>query len=247
MFSHGMYRFTVILFSQDKDADGKPTKKPRKQNRVKMEAEEGISAAQMKVNEQMRKALEEDQYSANGSIVDTDSEDEEAQFMYKGQSVRLDRATLIQAARKHLWLERHGASAAGGKLAAAADGEDAANRGNAARASTKKKKKGKRGDKDDRSISPKPDTDVATSTTPSSSGDAEMERDEGSIFGQTAGSSNSTWVECDKCKKVRQASPEFPIYFSILILMNLSHLPSSGVDSGVWLTNVNYLPNGIVP
>mmetsp|Transcript_5654 Transcript_5654/g.12025 ORF Transcript_5654/g.12025 Transcript_5654/m.12025 type:complete len:246 (+) Transcript_5654:117-854(+) len=33
---------------------------------------------------------------------------------------------------------------------------------------------------------------------------AEMERDEGSIFGQTTGASNSTWVECDKCKKWRR-------------------------------------------
>ena len=32
----------------------------------------------------------------------------------------------------------------------------------------------------------------------------EIERDEGSIFGQTTGSSNSTWVECDKCKKWRR-------------------------------------------
>merc|ERR1711937_24553 len=32
----------------------------------------------------------------------------------------------------------------------------------------------------------------------------DMERDEGSIFGQTTGASNSTWVECDKCKKWRR-------------------------------------------
>jgi hypothetical protein len=30
--------------------------------------------------------------------------------------------------------------------------------------------------------------------------------DESSIFGQTTGSSNATWVECDKCKKVRISS-----------------------------------------
>ena len=35
------------------------------------------SAAQAAVNEMMRKALEEDQYSALGSIVDTDSEDDD--------------------------------------------------------------------------------------------------------------------------------------------------------------------------
>ena len=30
-----------------------------------------------------------------------------------------------------------------------------------------------------------------------------MSVDDSSIFGQTTGSSNATWVECDKCKKVR--------------------------------------------
>ena len=30
-----------------------------------------------------------------------------------------------------------------------------------------------------------------------------FEEEETSIFGQTVGSSNATWVECDRCKKVR--------------------------------------------
>lgn len=30
-----------------------------------------------------------------------------------------------------------------------------------------------------------------------------FQEEETSIFGQTAGSSNATWVECDRCKKVR--------------------------------------------
>jgi hypothetical protein len=34
-------------------------------------------------------------------------------------------------------------------------------------------------------------------------GDDIIGADESSIFGQTTGSSNATWVECDKCKKVR--------------------------------------------
>lgn len=34
--------------------------------------------------------------------------------------------------------------------------------------------------------------------------DGEFDGEETSIFGQTAGSSNSTWVECDKCKKWRR-------------------------------------------
>jgi len=166
----------------------------------------------------MRKALEEDQYSANGSIVDTESDDDELQSSYKGQPVRLDRSYLVQAARKHLWLERNasgsggsapavgsGATGAGIKDTSSADGDDAdsrPSRGN------KKKKKGKRGKDDERVASPKPgQTDGVSANViaaSSSSGDNDFERDEGSIFGQTTGSSNSTWVECDKCKKWRR-------------------------------------------
>ena len=36
-------------------------------------------------------------------------------------------------------------------------------------------------------------------------GDMMGEEEESSIFGQTAGASNATWVECDRCKKVRDA------------------------------------------
>jgi len=198
---------SCFFTSQEKEIEGRPSKKLRKQNRVKLPPVEGLSAAQMAVNEQMRRALEEDQYSANGSIVDTDSDEEEAQFMYKGHTVRLDRNFLVQAARKHLWLERHGGSSVstlGTKMevVGATDGDDAASRGSNSRIASKKKKKGKRGEKDERSVSPKPEPNVGVTCTVASSGDTETERDEGSIFGQTAGSSNATWVECDKCKKV---------------------------------------------
>ena len=37
----------------------------------------GYSAQQAAVNDMMRRALEEDQYSALGSVVDTDSSDDE--------------------------------------------------------------------------------------------------------------------------------------------------------------------------
>lgn len=189
--------------------DGRLQKKARKQQRVKLApVEGGLTAAQMAVNEQMRRALEEDQYSANGSIVDTDSDDDELQYMYKGQSIRLDRAYLIQAARKHIWLERNGAGVVGNAASGAAkensEGDDAD--GRPARGAKKKKLKGKRAKDDERALSPKPgDAETATGATiPASNGDAELERDEGSIFGQTTGSSNSTWVECDKCKKVSE-------------------------------------------
>jgi hypothetical protein len=164
-----------------------------------------LTPAQLAVNEQMRRALEEDQYSANGSIVDTDSDDDEHQYIYKGQSIRLDRSYLVQAARKHLWLERVNAGNAAG-APPGVDTEDADSR----RGGRKKKKKGKRGKEEDRisSSSKTSDLDVSGTTGGTSSGnDNEYERDEGSIFGQTTGSSNSTWVECDKCKKVSYTLP----------------------------------------
>lgn len=155
----------------------------------------------MAVNEQMRRALEEDQYSANGSIVDTDSEDEDHQHIYKGESIRLDRNYLMQATRKHLWMVK----VAGGNASGPPPADDTDGR----RKARKKKKKGKSSKDDLASISGKSSDEVGTSTASASSpqevkGIYERERDEGSIFGQTAGSSNSTWVECDKCKKWRR-------------------------------------------
>ena len=50
------------------------SKKNRKQTKrsTPLDREGGLSAAQLAVNEQMRRTLEEDKYSANGSIVDTE-------------------------------------------------------------------------------------------------------------------------------------------------------------------------------
>lgn len=158
----------------------------------------------MAVNEQMRRTLEEDKYSANGSIVDTDSDEDDRQYVYRGQSVRLDRNTLQNAAKKHLWLER--VNGASGKDAGASgvDNDEA----DARRNPRKKKKKGKRGKEDERangsSSGAHQDTERSSDMTSNDRADNEYERDEGSIFGQTTGSSNSTWVECDKCKKWRR-------------------------------------------
>ncbi|CAJ1960560.1 unnamed protein product [Cylindrotheca closterium] len=187
---------------KEKGEEGRP-KKSRKQSRkgIVSDRDAGLSPAQLAVNEQMRRALEEDQYSANGSIVDTDSDDDDHQHTYKGQSIRLDRNHLMQAARKHLWLERvNGGSASTGSGTDDPDGR---------RAGRKKKKKGKRS-KDDDFIGALPsvtgDVDQDTSNEESNVGSVEkvFERDESSIFGQTTGSSNSTWVECDKCGKWRR-------------------------------------------
>jgi hypothetical protein len=190
----------------------KPRKKACKAIVPAASGDANLTPAQMTVNEQMRRALEEDQYSANGSIVDTESDDDEHQYVYHGQSIRLDRNYLLQAARKHLWLERVGGS--GAPSTGGADGsKDQDNR----RAVKKKRKKGKRGGKEDslQLGGSSKNSDKTLSCDASGHGDPhEFERDEGSIFGQTTGSSNSTWVECDKCKKVRTL---LAFFYSIFI------------------------------
>jgi hypothetical protein len=181
-------------------------KKPRKQARKATAPATGdtnLTPAQMTVNEQMRRALEEDQYSANGSIVDTESDDDEHQYVYHGQSIRLDRNYLLQAARKHLWLER-----VGGSGVPSTGGPDGSNDLDNRRAAKKKRKKGKRGGKEDSlqlggSVKSS-DNDLSGDVSNGHGDPHEFDRDEGSIFGQTTGSSNSTWVECDKCKKVSE-------------------------------------------
>jgi len=186
---------------KEKGEEGR-IKKSRKQSRkgIISDRDAGLSPAQLAVNEQMRRALEEDQYSANGSIVDTDSDDDDHQHIYKGQSIRLDRNHLMQAARKHLWLERiNGGSAAIGSGAEDSDGRLAG-----------RKKKGKRSKDEDflGALPPATGCDVEQdmNNEESKTGSVEkgFERDESSIFGQTTGSSNSTWVECDKCGKWRR-------------------------------------------
>jgi hypothetical protein len=59
-------------------------------------------------------AFKEDQYSADGSIVNTDSDDDKYRYIYKGQSIPLDLRYLEQAFRKHLWLEQANAGDATG-------------------------------------------------------------------------------------------------------------------------------------
>jgi len=43
------------------------------------------------------------------------------------------------------------------------------------------------------------------------------EMEESSIFGQTLGSANATWVECDKCGKVRGFFNDSSIYYSFMV------------------------------
>jgi hypothetical protein len=159
-----------------------------------------MSAAQLAVNEQMRRALEEDKYSAVGSIVDTDSDEDDADYPVYGGTMHIDRTTIMNAMKKRLWM-------AGDEQ----EDEDEERR------AKKKRKKAKRtrdegtggavaataaatpaaGAKPDR-VSPV----VKSYTDHQPEEDHDHIRDGGSIFGQTAGASNATWVECDKCKKV---------------------------------------------
>jgi hypothetical protein len=54
--------------------------------------------------------------------------------------------------------------------------------------------------------------------------------DESSIFGQTTGSSNATWVECDKCKKVSY----FFVALSTPFAISRSHLLCLLVAPSSW-------------
>ena len=87
---------------------------------------DGLSPAQQAAQEQMRRALEEDQYSLVGSIIDhnnnnnndsdnnydddtTDDGDRpytSYTYNYRGSAVRLDKAAMIQAVRKYILLEQ---------------------------------------------------------------------------------------------------------------------------------------------
>jgi len=183
-------------------------KKPRKPHQRKNQ-NESLSAAQLAVNEQMRRALEDDAYSALGSIVDTDTDDDDHDFRTaRGGTVRLDRNTILTAMRKRLWIERLSGSntaivtpnstSTTTKASGIAVDDDGLPR--------KKKRKTHPLPSSRRNKSQPEET---TNARPEASADAElltddtMDRDEGSIFGQTI-ASNSTWVECDKCKKWRR-------------------------------------------
>lgn len=219
------------------------------------------------LNEQMRRALEEEQYSANGSIVDTESDDDGEPYLYRGQPVRLDRAALLQAVRKYTTTQPYysyggtmttttgsHAGAAGGAMGASVLGatnvvgpvplhaRDASGGGGSSSAANYSS------DSDGRNMAALNRRDGRNVLTSRGGGDggalvasgihssvtggaaspgggidtavgggggggtdfddvvhaSNHDLDGGSIFGQTTGSSNSTWVECDKCKKWRR-------------------------------------------
>lgn len=150
----------------------------------------------------MRRALEDDKYSALGSIVDTDTDDDEHDFRTsRGGTVRLDRNSIMTAMRKRLRTQR----LAGSNVAIVTptttsttnvleEKEEAAPKKKKVKTvppNSSRRNKGK--------IEEAPRTQECKVIDMN---DDILGRDEGSIFGQTTGASNATWVECDKCKKV---------------------------------------------
>jgi len=166
------------------DSKNNSNKKPRK-------IKKGGDQAQTMVHDQMRRALEEDQYSAVGSVVDTDSdEDLPVYHSRSGESLTLDRTTIVAAMRKRLWMERQSRTE---------QEEDEYDKEHTSTGTTRKSSISKPSTKK----KPKALESSAAAVTEDFHEDV-IDRDEGSIFGQTQGASNATWVECDKCKKVSE-------------------------------------------
>lgn len=205
----------------------------------------------------MRRALEEDQYSALGSVVDTDSSDDEDEygnsynpnrrFNAVGKPI-LNRNTLLVAMKRHLRMEAMNTLSNFDGKSFLEDAEDYVARGGKASRSSfvvnkapfapenneedeldvngrrigkrRKKKKNRRGGEGNAFMNT-PDVSQIGSSGGMDDDDAAgggggvdssaIDEDslmgddaEISIFGQTTGASNATWVECDRCKKVRR-------------------------------------------
>lgn len=241
----------------------------------------GYSAQQAAVNDMMRRALEEDQYSALGSIVDTDSSDDDIDRGDEVPSIRwnhrpkrgssssgggldtakpwvqepvkkLDRNAIVCAMRRHLRVEGMKSVRNFESSTFLDDAEDYNERGRLAGKRShppdeegvpeedlavdgrkigkrRKKKKGSRSSSSQQqqlqqqqsdsgtSLASESKRDGSSTGTPDDEGwdendaasgadddgvDIMGEEEESSIFGQTTGASNATWVECDRCKKV---------------------------------------------
>lgn len=157
-------------------------------------------------------------------VASSDNDDDGDQFTFRGHSVRLDRPALQQMARKYI-LRKQPSLADSNEMTAGSDNEEeqdeldlggktrgdenAAVSAGASRKSSKSKssKDSKAKDEsvrvtdtreDDITEQKHQDLDLLGLED-----DIDTDRD-GSIFGQTMGASNSTWVECDKCKKWRR-------------------------------------------
>lgn len=204
--------FGFLLQDPNSKEDG-GRKKPRKTNRARNNStaleNEGLTPAQMAAQEQMRRALEEDKYSAAGSIVNVDSDDDAQDYDYRGSLVRLERPALLQAVRKHHLLERLAGIATATTTSSKHSnnnhkGPDEQEEDDLEDDPSRKSKKKKKRKTEAQVLleASKPQTaPPSTSKDPLAldSPEDDLNHDGGSIFGATQGSSNSIWVECDKC------------------------------------------------
>jgi hypothetical protein len=216
--------------SEDEDSTKKPSGKyklKRKKekddmSKVRKKKREGkrLSSAQAAVEEMTRNILEEDKYSQKGSIVDTDSSDDDddeyvvyastaiagglkrGNYEDEASLIRLDRSVIARAARKRLKIEsmkgKMDTSGGSGRKRlnsfVMVEDDDISN---------------VKRDSDEEDASPsKENADASTASSKEPGMIVEdtisHEGEETSIFGQTTGSANATWVECDKCKKWRR-------------------------------------------
>lgn len=223
----------------------------------------------------MRRALEEDQYSALGSVVDTDSSDDEDYNPRRGVGKPiLNRNTLLVAMKRHMRMEAMNTLNNFDGKSFLEDAEEYVERGGKASSSfvvnksptvlpdnndeeeldvngrrigkrRKKKKQNRRGGGGNAFMNT-PDAGIGGQGVGSGGidddggagggidssafdDDSLAEDAEISIFGQTAGSSNATWVECDRCKKVRNT------YRSCLFVTNFDAMSSqiSHIDHNI--------------
>jgi hypothetical protein len=199
-------------------------------SKIRKKKREGkrLSSAQAAVEEMTRNILEEDKYSQKGSIVDTDSSDDDddeyvvyastgiagglkrGNYENEASLIRLDRSVIAIAARKRLKIEsmkgKMDTSGGSGRKRlnsfVMVEDDDISNI---------------KRDTDEEDVSPsKENAENSTSSAKEPSvlvEDISHEGEETSIFGQTTGSANATWVECDKCKKV---------FFSCVFIISMS-------------------------
>lgn len=118
-----------------------------------------------------------------GSVVEDSDSDDEA-YVYGDTPVRLDRASIIVAAKKALT-------------------GDTSFRPEESPAKRKKPKTPARA-KDSREDGGSDDKSATAGFLDLEEEMVDADRDGGSIFGQTQAQSNAIWVECDKCKKWRR-------------------------------------------
>lgn len=153
------------------------------------------SAGQNKINDMMRRALEDEKYSALGSIVDTDSSEDDSSFAF-GARYGIDQTSIMDGFKQNLTREKENLPKSLNLLAKAKNLQRADETGSSLSSLTTSNKA--------KNLSlGSYESKQAEADIVDDDGVEEQEDDEDStMFGQSGNSNNATWVECDKCKKV---------------------------------------------